>query len=385
MPSTIPRAPLIAAILLALAGVAPTAHAFNGHGRGLGVIPTVYEPTVLAVPTTSYVTTSYYTPASYSSVLYPTVYTSSILTPTYYVEPTSYVVPTVFRSRWRRAASRPIYTTSRSYYYDLTPTSYAWSTYWPTTTTLDVPLVVSPTMLASTEDCYVDQASAVITSPSSAINPAPRSNTSPRSNPAPSEGVNPRPPLNLESRPTNGGSAEPTPIIPDGPAPAAPPAADATSGLEPGLDFRGEPIPEKGVEPAGDQALPPISPPGGPELGPDASGSTRSSYRPAPTEMAPRPALPALGALRGSVISTTALKPEAGVRVVFADSRGRYGDRETASDAEGRFEVSLPDGDWRVSVEGADGKLTPYGNVTVASGRFYDERGRVVSSLRLHH
>ncbi len=377
MTSPVPRAPIIAAFLLALTSSVPTARAFNGHHQNVEVIPTVYAPTVLTAPSTSYVTTSYYVPTSYSSVLYPTVYSSSILTPTYYVEPTAYVVPTTYRSRWRRSASRPIYTTSQNYYYDLTPTSYAWTTYWPTTTTLDVPVVVSPTSLVATDDCYVQPASNTTTAP-----PAPPAGSSRQSNPATSGGVNAVPPATLQSRPTNGGSNESAPMEPGGQAPTSPPVG-TTPGVEPGFEFPAQPAPEKGATPLDGQSIPLPAP--GTETGVAPGSETRSAYRPAPTDMAPRPTLPTLGSLRGSVIATKTRQPEAGVRVVFTDARQRFGDRQTTSDTAGLFEVTLPEGDWRVSVENADGTLTPYGNLTVASGRFYDERGRIVSSLRLHH
>lgn len=112
---------------------------------------------------------------------------------------------------------------------------------------------------------------------------------------------------------------------------------------------------------------------------------TRSAYRPAYTELNARSEGPLPGALRGVVVSGADAVPQAGVKLIFSDARQTYRDRERVSDAEGRFEVLLPNGDWNVSVVESDGKLTPYGSLTSSGGRFFDERDRTVSSLRINH
>lgn len=354
MPSWKPRIAWIVAGLVALAGGAPAALANHGRDRVVEVLPTAYVPTVLAAPTTSYVTTSYYVPTTTSRTLYPTVYGTSVLRPSYYVEPTAYVVPTAFPARWRRSAWRPVYTTSRTAYYDLTPTAYTWTTYWPTTTTLDLPVLVSPTAYAAADDCYVEPAAAV------AAPAAPTRGASPAQDQARSGGA--RPPASLDSEPRRGGAG-----------------AAGRGAAEPGFETPTSPVPDKDLGPNDAQDFPQIPLPGS-----EADG-TRTSLRPAATDLAARPGLAPLGALRGAVVSGVGREPRPGARVIFSDARSRFDDREATSDADGLFEVYLPDGDWRVSVEDADGKMTPYGSVTVASGRFFDERGRAVSSLRLHN
>lgn len=351
MPSSVPRAPWrpIAAAVLTLAVAAAPAFAFNGHGR---YVDTVYGTTSWVVPTAYVAPSAYYLPTVYSSYFYPTVYASSVLSPTYYVEPTTYLVGTSYGTRLRRSAWRPIYGTTRSYYYDLTPTSYWTTSYWPTTTTMDLPVVVSPT-IAYAGDC-VTAAPAVVgrSAPSGA---------------ATGGGTTTKPPANVNSEPATGSGGT------------------GTGATEPPFDDLGgvqTPIPDVN---GGTGGAAPTSPPEAGGAGSvQAPGQIdRSSFRPAPTDMRAR-ALPSLGALRGEVITGADNTPVPNIRVVLQDVRQTYGDKEETSDLAGRFEVVLPNGDWRVNVEDKDGKLAPYGTITVAGGRFYDERGRVVSSLRLH-
>ena len=116
-----------------------------GHHRD-SYVGTSYVTSSVVVPT-SYVTSSYLVPSSYVDVLYPTVYSSPVLSPTVYVEPTAYVVT------GRRSVERPIYTRTSSVFYDLAPTTYV-SRYLPTTTSYELPLLTS-TSLSYTDDCVV--------------------------------------------------------------------------------------------------------------------------------------------------------------------------------------------------------------------------------------
>ncbi len=367
------------------------------------ILETVYVPTTtlvptsVVVPTTSYVTTAAtipsavlpgvyatsYTPTVSYSVLRPTSVvveptTYSVLRPasvvveptTYVLEPTVYEAPRRFGARLRRRANRPIW--GETAYVATTPT-YVSTTYWPTTTTLDVP-VLAPTTLAYDDPC----ATTTVVTPAPA---APTAQSAPPENHGAGStggGVNPpanggatpdtrtsRPPAQINSTPANGAPASP--------APAGSTPAGNTGAGEPAFEFPQTPAPEKAPAEGGLQS-------------PPADGNaSRTAYRPAPTELSPRQALPALGTIRGEVIGATTKTAQPNLKVVFSDAQRTYADKPATTDLSGRFEVALPNGDWLVNVVEEDGKLTPYGQITASNGRFFDERGRGVASLRLNH
>jgi hypothetical protein len=319
--------------------------------------------TVVAVPTsyvaTSYVATSFAVPTVRSTVLRPVIAAEA---PVVY-ESTSYVVERprrgllsgLFGPRYRETA----YYTQAAYvptayvpttyvpttYEVVAPTTYTTSyvptsltTYWPTTVTLDAPVV--PTV-------YVDPCLGS-TVAASAI-PTRQVTGSP-------QGSAVSPPKNVQSRPSGSGT-------------------DSSRGVggslnEPPYEFPSNATPEKtesGV------------------LAPIDDGTGRTSFRPRATDLTRQTSGTALGALRGEVVSATDGKPQPNVRVVFSDLRNTFKDRERQTDATGRFDLMLPNGDWAVSVAELDGKMTPYGSITATSGRFFDERDRLVSSLRINH
>jgi hypothetical protein len=351
---------VLAGGILAFLGAAPAMA--NGHLRG-GYYGTSYVPSVLAVPT-SYVSTSYLVPSSYVDVLYPTIYSApSVLSPTVYVEPTAYVVT------GRRTVSRPIYTRTSSVYYDLRPTTY---TYWPTTTTLEVPLL-STTSVSYADDCVVTASAPVSSAPATS------------SAPNRTQGTTSAPPSNVQSTPRNG-SAAPANAggYPDqGPAPAADdlfntaPPSGAGGPVEPPLT----PTPEKDN---GGLAIPPAdsTSPASPPL----DQYSRTVNRPAPTDFNPQASNVAPGALRGEVVSRETKTPLAGVTVIFSDLQHNYADKEVKTDTSGHFEVLLPNADWSIAIaETGDRGNTQYGRITSTGGRFYDSFDRAISSLRLNH
>jgi hypothetical protein len=332
---------------------------FLAGTRSSSAVDVVYYPTTwysptgwvssraVYVPTSAYVTTGAYWPTTYATTSYvtPSVYTPTYYSPTYYYSPTSYYVETAYRPRLldRIFAQRPVYNTS-SYYLDLTPTSYL--TYSPTSWA--VPTVSTFDPCATTSDSFVS---------GGASNVAPTAATGSK---AGSNGATP--PRAVQSQPkANGNNGN-----------ESTGGAESDRPGEPSLDFErlSRPLPEDG---AGNQGTP------------NTDGSTqRTSLRPRPTELSAKPTGISPSALQGEVVSATDGKPVASVRLVFTDARATYRDRQKTTDAQGRFDVILPNGDWDVSVADASGKLVPYGSITSANGRFYGADDRVISSLRLN-
>jgi hypothetical protein len=320
----------------------------------------VYLPTVLSVPArTSYVTTGYLSPATtlYSPTLYyPTSYLGSAYYPTSYVS-TAYYRPRGLFSRWR-----PIYSTTAATYYDLTPTVYyptSYATIYPTTTSVTSPLVATSSVLY--DPCVLPSSASVVGTPTVVSNSS-RSGSG-------TGGTTQTPPRSVQSEPRGNGET----------------GTGGERGVaEPPFDFESTPTPERsGSGNPPDRGL--GTPLGGDSARNGQGDSSRTAYRPAPTEMRPSTTALAPNALRGEVVSGTDARAQGNVKVVFSDLQQRYKDREKTSDAQGRFDVVLPSGDWAVSVVESDGKTTPYGTITSAGGRFYDERDRLVSSLRINH
>jgi hypothetical protein len=373
------RAPRTAAsaLALALSLAAPIAPALANHGHGVGdsYIDTVYvAPTAYAVPTAY--TAAAYVPSSFVDVLYPTVYSSPYVATSYVLEPTAYVPTRYTRARAYRSAWRPYYATTSWAY---TPTS--WS-YWPTS--YDVPVVATSASYAYGDPCCAGSTTVIArpSAPAASGGTVPPLNSNAGTNAAGTSGEGAQPPNSLNSTPQAGGQG----------APARSAEEMGVGQGEQGLDFPTGPLDDNGG------ALnPPASPPdagaqpntgtgsGIDNYGPQAS---RSAYRPVPTDLRASASMSPVGAMRGVVLAaapgTGAEAPRPNAKVVFQDLKQTYTDTTADTDAEGRFEVLLPNGDWRVNIEGADGKLTPYGNLRVVNGRFFDERNRAVTSLRLH-
>jgi hypothetical protein len=346
----------LAAVLAIAGGAVP--------GRA-DVIQTVYYPTSWYTPVVWYSTPRVYVPTAYR-VVAPTTVTRTAWTPTYYLTPTAYYyTPTSYYvetyrqgllGRWYR--QRPIYTTARTYYYDLAPTSYV--TYWPTS--WSVPLATTSALY---DPCATPVSEVPLEEPSTtqtSARKAAASGATPKSIQSQSRGVPGTPPAGGTEQQ---GQPDEPPLspVPDRSGSAGTDQAAATSS-------QAAPAPRPGE----------VDVPG-------LSGETerRTAYRPRPTELSPLESQLAPNALRGEVVSGADAKPQANVRVVFSDARQTFKDRERVTDDQGRFEVVLPNGDWTVSVAETDGRLTPFGTITSAGGRFYDDRDRVVSSLRLNH
>ena len=386
------RASLLSAAVVAV--VPPTAEA-NGHGRV--VEETVYTPTssILALPTayvvptssvvsyapTSYVTTSY-VPTSYVTTSYvPTTYFARSYVPTaYVVEPTSYVATRyVYRPRWyARSWSRPYVTTSARYYYadDVLATAY----YLPTTTTLDLPVIptsyTADACCVSVDPCAVPSGPAVSTGSARAPS-APVTNGS--SNGSGDGAFNPdagdngdtprlegaRKRIRSETRPGGGtgaaGTKSNTATANSGTTGGA--SSTPTGGNEGGSSIVDPPNP---VKPADD---------GGPA--PSGDADRREARRPVYTTTA-------RSTLRGQVISVTDGKGTAALKVTLADARGRFKDRAVTTDKDGRFAVTLPEGDWTVAVPSSAAGQVIEQPITVAGGLITDDRDREITSLTIN-
>ena len=324
-------------------------------------------PVVTGYSSPVYVTSGYAYPTSYSSVLSPTVYSaSSVLSPTvysgastvpsYYVTPTRYYATTASTGLFRRSW-RPLFGGLRnSYYYDPIPTTYA--TVVPT----QYVATASPVLV---NDCCVGGVAASTTTVAPTYPAAPTNNAG-TSNQGAATGdkyqSNSRPPSSLNSQPRDSGVGTGLET------PAAPAEELMTPSLtEPGLDLE-TPQPDFNAAPDDD-------------LG-NLDGN-RSALRPRPTDMTARTDSRALSTIQGQVVDDQSLQPRADKKIVFTDANRTYGDRIVTSDANGFFDAPLPNGDWKVSVEDADGTLTQFGQVTVVGDRVYNDQGRGVTSLRI--
>ena len=118
--------------------------------------------------------------------------------------------------------------------------------------------------------------------------------------------------------------------------------------------------------------------------GPVDEDVSRTAFKPRATDLSKKE-VSASGLLRGQVITGSSGAAQPNVRVVFSDQRNTFKDRVKNTDATGRFELVLPNGDWTVNVIEPDGNQTSYGTITSTSGRFLDENDRVISSIRINH
>jgi len=372
-----PRVAAASATLLALLGLTA------GSAQGDRVVETIYaQPTAYYVPT-GYVTSSSVVPTGYSyvyptttSYVYPTSDTYVVPTSTSYVLPASYTttaysylpsytaasyyVPTYYRrpGLLRRLASRPVYETSRIYTYDATPTTY----YQPTTITYDSPLVT--TSLAYASPCA--------------------ETTVPFNPPAPINGNPPADPTtkSVTSTPKN---VEEPPY--KGQVPEKSKAAAVKDTTKDPMSPPSAPAPEKNdkeiTEPNG-LAVPPVDTPK------DPGEVNRSSFRPVPTVMTPRATASRANMLIGDVVAVSGLseKPVPNAQVVFSDQRKTYSDRTRTTDAQGGFQISLPNGDWMVKIvdptAAGGAQAREYGRITSAGGSYYDEDDRPVYRLKLN-
>ena len=319
----------------------------------------VYYPTAWYTPTGWSSTSAYYIPTT-TRVISPTTTT---LVPTYYSVPTAYYTPTAAyvetssrpRLMDRLFGPRPTYTTSRTYFYNLTPTVY----------TTPVPTSYLATPVARSAPCETETVIENAPAPAPAAtptNPTAAKQAAPLTN-----GAATSPPRSVSSEPKSGGQS--SPIQPKSGNLNEPPLDDARQ-QGPVLDD-----PTSGLEPPAGEAS---------KAAGDAA-TQRTAYRPAATEMRAQLDAVAPNALHGEVVGVAdGGKPVANAKVVFSDARQTFRDRIKTTDAQGRFDVVLPNGDWTVGIEDATGKVTTFGTITSAGGRFYDDTDRVISSLRLN-
>lgn len=356
-----PRVAALLATFLAVIALG-TAPAFADR-----FIETVYEvPTTYTTVPTGY---SYVAPSSYSYV-YPSSYVAtgatylpaSYATTAYTYLPTSYAVaPTYYATTYRRPgllrrmANRPVIETTRSYAYDVTPTTY----YLPTTIAYESP--VTRTAYATGYECAESPVPFNPPAPAAPANPSGASKS-------------------IQSRSKD--EADPGLVDPNAATQKKSAAArDATKASPPVVE---PPAPEK------DAAGGPLDPGNDPPKT-NGPGETqdRTSFRPAFTDLRPRDNASAVPMLRGTVVSGVTGQARAGLEVVFSDQRGTYADKTKKTDSKGAFEVFLPNGTWSIRVvdptAAAGAKPLQYGQITATSGRYLDENDSPIVGLRLNY
>ncbi len=349
---------LLPALVVALSLAAPAGAAFD---------EVIYYPTSWYTPTVWSTTSGLYMPTT-TRVLSPTMsyWPTSYVVPTSYYAPTTYYSPTTyFATAYRPGLMQRLFgprysTTSRTYYSMLRPTYYSLT---PTVYTTPWPASYVTTSMLLNDPC--DVTPIVADSGAAAAYP-----TAAQRQAAGTNGGAVTPPRSVSSEPKTGGASSPIndgnnssrigePPLNDDARQQDPVPDDPTSRLE---------IPRNETSARNNDA-----------------STRRTALRPAATELNPQPNVVAPNALRGEVVSVAdGGRPAANVRVVFTDARQTFRDRTRSTDAQGRFEVVLPNGDWTIGIEDATGKVTTFGNITSASGRFYDESDRVISTLRLN-
>lgn len=320
--------------------VAPTSYSY--------VVPSSYS--YVAPTSYSYVTPSSYSyvlPASYATTAYTYLPTSyAAVTPTYY-ETTYYRRPGLLR----RLASRPVIETTRTYRYDVLPTTY----YAPTTITYDAPV-----MPRATGYVVCDEAAVPFNPPPAANGGAAAAETS----------------KSITSTPKSKEHVEP---------PYKEPAEEKAK-PEKKATIPPDPAPEKEAPPGGT-----LDPGNSPPPNPGDPKDDRKAFRPKFTEIKPKVgATSSQPMLRGEVVSGLSGEGKEGLRVVFSDLKQRFPDREKTTDAKGVFEVFLPNGGWSVRVidpKATDTKASTkeYGQITATEGRYLDDSDAPVYGLRLSY
>ena len=363
---------------------------------------TVYVPTTSVVGTSmNLLPTAYIVPTAFSTAYLPTSYisTSAMLASESVVYPTSTTVV-------RRSLFRPRRYVERSYYsYPLTtaayvsPTSYvATSSLLPTTyvtgsSLLPTTYITGSSLLPTTyiSGSYVSPTSYVIdngvvaTSASSSSYPCETTTTVPTRATAsrPANANSGDSGNTITSVPSNGGRSNERP--PQGMINSGPGADDVTSSaVKPGE------VPDPVKTTPGKTETPPGAPLPEPDpsnikvpdpgksggVGPQAGETTyRSARRPGSYD--------GRNILRGRVISADTRRTEEGVTIIVSNATKNFNDRQTMTDADGEFKVSLPDGDWTVKVKMPSGSVYQVGRdyVTASNGRVTDSSGKNVSEF----
>ncbi len=342
--------------------LSPTSYSYVIPTSATYAVPTSYvvpTSTTYAVPTSYVVPTSttYVVPTS-TSVVLPTSYVTSaysVLPTSYAVTPTTYYTTSYRRGLLNRLFARPVIETSRTFAYDVTPTSY----YLPTTISLDAPAVATGYSLACNETSIPFVAPSAPANAASA-DPASKSiRSTPKSEPDP--------PYNDQVR-QNPRTLQPKAAAPAEISPPASPAAEKGT--------------SRPADPADDLKLPPPSEPPNVE-----EPKSTTAFRPKATELKPREGSAAPNMLRGEIVSGLTGKALSGMQVVFEDPNHVFQNRTRTTDDKGAFEVFLPNGDWTIRVVDpaapAGTKAKEYGMVTATSGRYLDQDSSPIYGLRI--
>ena len=267
-------------------------------------------------------------PTTYATTSYTTVPTSYTAAPAYY-QTTYYRRPGLLR----RLASRPVIETTRRYTYDPFPTV----AYQPTTIAYDASVVTT----AYASPCGESNVP---------FNP-------------------PAPPSNTETTKSITSTPE-SPVEPNynDKAPAKPKAAAKKADV---------------MDDPGNLNAPTDEVPKLPTADPKSSTSFKKNF----TVVQPRDGASSLPVLRGEVVSGVSGQPKAGMEVIFTDLKGTYPDKRKKTDAQGSFEVFLPNGVWAVSVldPAAGTKAKEYLRVTSTGGRYLDEDDAALYGLRINN
>jgi hypothetical protein len=187
------------------------------------------------------------------------------------------------------------------------------------------------------------------------------------------------PPRPLESEPRTAPAPAPEPAPPQDEVPQnpGPPPAETKTTLPPpsagAADANSPP-----VAPSGDAGFPPIpnSPAGGPNPGDKAPYQVRRPvYGAVPQAIR--------NVLSGRVVSGETGDLEPGVEVIVSSQTHAFRDRVTTTNAQGRYSLRVPDGDWTVSVVMPSGRAYPVSQITISGGEISDDLGRRVPSLKI--
>ena len=180
--------------------------------------------------------------------------------------------------------------------------------------------------------------------------------------------------------------------VPTAPAPEAGKDGSLVLPLEPGLGTG------TGAGAGGDATpITPAPPAGTPPKAPDGETSTldvpavpnlgavnREAMKPSATNPVYRRSTLKgdLNELGGRVVANGSRAPEPGVSVTFLNKK-TSALRSATTDAGGRYQVRLPDGDWVAQVTTARGRTYPVGDLIVRGGQIRDDFGRDVPSLNI--
>jgi hypothetical protein len=353
------RVAAASATLLALLGLSA------GSASADRWVQTVYgEPAAYYVPTsyvrTTYIPTSYvstsYVPTTYVSTSYvPTSYVSTSYVPATYLPTTyvptsySYAAPVYYQTTYyrrpgllRRLASRPVIETTRTYAYDYVPTV----AYQPTTIAYDASVMTTAYATACGESVIP-------------FNPPPAANGTETAKTFTSTPENSGEPTYNEKAATKAKVAKKADPV-DDPKAGVDPAATGAGNLNTPTDE----VPKLPVDP-----------------------KDRTSFRKNFTTVQARDGGSSLPMLRGEVVSGTLGAPKPGMEVIFTDLKGTYPDKKKKTDAQGAFEVFLPNGVWAVSVLDpvAGTKPKEVIRVTSTAGRYLDEDDNTLYGLRINN